>query len=215
METSIDYKLKLMKMIYGKIGRLTKFDAAVYGFVLPNNETRLIDFNKNEVLEKSYNIRYISNSIIVLDSISQNLDVESIIIDKNSFKLIYESSMQLMVEYEIIYEEMDIKKRDIRCERQILDLNGNIIGSIEGGYDFSIDATDNDNYYIASYDLENEDNREKVILFYDKDKNTIEKRWQSKKWLIRKIGYGRYTFANVKNFSEMYVYDIINKEILK
>ena len=231
-ETDIKTKVALLLMTYDGKGKLTKFQDDIYGFVDENNRVRLIDLINNKIFDEAYNIRYIGDNVIILNKIEKLLYTiisASIILDRKTFKIIEEKNSEMTVYNKIIVSKEE--KESTECI--IYDLHGNKLWQIEDNISsgLEVQCTDRDDYYIISFyekSISIEDYREAIengnineqleqrktvlLIKYNEDNSDrpIEVIWKSNKYDVENIGYGLYKISDVKDFSKVYVYDLIN-----
>lgn len=212
--TTIENDVSLINMLYGNLGKLTKIQDNLYCFVQLNGEVIIFNNSTYTPMEKSYNIVHIGEYVIVLSKVLQNLHIESIILDRKTFKIMHESSKTLSIEYEIIYENSKINYHKDYEPRIIFNIKGEAIGTLNGGDKIEIEYMDSDDYYLESYREYDKSNYTYVLFIYNKKNNTIDIKWESDEWEVVKIGYGLYSFFNTNNYSMMHIYDFIKHKLI-
>lgn len=225
-------RLALLLMTYDGKGKLTKFQDDIYGFVDDTSRVRLVDLINNKIFDEAYDMKYIGDDVIVLNKIEMlayNVATESILLDRKTFKIIEEKDSEMTVYNKIIVS----KKEKETTEYIIYDLQGNKLWQLENEVVSGLDVqcTDRDDYYIISFydnDIKPEDymnelnskdffdcleQRKKVLLLkYSEDnkEKPIEVVWESNKYDVENIGYGLYKILDRNDFSNVYIYDLMN-----
>lgn len=217
MENSLEYKLELLPIVYGDAGRLTHIKDEIYAFVYTDNKMKLINVENNiKITENKYILEYLGDNIIVLNNISSTLKIESVILDRKTFKIIHKSNKLIKVTKDLVFEENEVALNNNYCNREIFNLSGQSLLHIEGGNEFSISITDNENYYIASYKEEEEEAQYRTynILYYNKENSTLESKWTGDKYIIDCIGFGLLMFSDKTNFKKVKIVDILNEIVI-
>lgn len=231
-EIDIKTRIALLLMTYNGKGKLTKFQDGVYGFVDETNKVRLLDLINNKIFDEAYNIRYIGDNVIILNKIEKllyNIVSASIILDRKTFKIIEEKDSEMTV-----YNKLIVSKEEKENTECILyDLHGNKLWQAEDNISsgLEVQCTDRDDYYIISFyekSISLEDYKEAIengnyneqleqrktvlLIKYNEDSSEkpIEVIWKSNKYDVENIGYGLYKVSDARDFSKVYVYDLIN-----
>lgn len=176
---NIKSKIEILSMTYDGLGKLTKFQDDIYGFVDETNKVRLIDLVNNKIFDTAYNIRYIGEDIILLNNFNNiifKVVAESVILDRHTFKIIEKQNSEMMVCNELIVS----KNYNSEDNCILYDLQGRKIWEInkEEITDIEVKYTDSDDYYIISY-FKNDLNTEQFRDILDSD--DIEQEIKQKK----------------------------------
>lgn len=210
---SIEEKVNLIKMMYTGKGRFCKFTDKVYGFIHNDNTVNIIDTYNMLIFDKAYQIKYITDDIILLSNFSIVEKIYNcLILDANIFKIIQSKGSSFMdICGDIIYE-IDPTEFTISSLR-VYDLKGNYLNSLEfDGTDISITNMElthinNSNYYMIG------NSSLKYITYYDKGKS-IKIVSKVGEHHIDNIGDGLYMFSPKIDTDKVIVYDFIKNKIV-
>ena len=216
-ELTLQQKLDLANVTYNNgLGKLIKLDEYIYGIIYSNKKIKLINVkNDIKVINEEYSLIDINEYTIVITNHSlQKRFTKSLILNKETFEIIFETDKKLFRTGKIVYEdEAYLTLVTSYADLKIFNLAGKQIGTVNSGFEFDLSKTDNDNYYIASHRLV-QNNRDCSILKCNDDYSKIEEVWYSTEYDVELIGTGLLLFSRYDDYSNSYVYDIINNKVL-
>lgn len=221
---TIEDKLNLIRLTYSDLGTIKKFTDDIYGIVNRKGSIHFINLNTMELFEEEcgYDIINIFDNTIVLYNIDSTFKIKSVILDRKTFNILFESNKKLGVTGDIIYEAnkaliLEMHKENTEPESLVLDSKANIIYKVpksNESIELDISQTDNENYYIITQKFLNEDKEHKRIIKYNKEYNIMESMFYSADYDVIQLGCGLILFEKYGNRQEAYIYDIINKKLV-
>lgn len=211
----------VFQAVYSNKGILVKIHEEIYGFVNSTNRVTLLNSETKKMCEYEYVLDYIGEHVICMHEFTNLVDLDSIMIRRSNFDLIYRSDKSIQQVGDIIYEQGRIQLLDSEENRKIFNLEGRQIGIIYAGMQFSIKQSDLDNMYICEYksinkDYTNKDDLKNTTLFfrYNEGDIKIEILGIIEDYMVKEIGTGLLLFTNYVDSKDVFVYDIINNKKL-
>ena len=207
-----DEQKALLTMTYSGIGKLVEFQYDVYGFIGINNKVRLINTDTLEILDKELSIKYIGDSIIILGNYNMGINIRFVMLDRKTLNTLYEDNKELVKIGNIVYERgYNEYLYNNNIVRNVFNLEGKLIGTLDLEGDLSIEDTDNPKYYIVSNKKSNSPEYDNSIALYDNESFEIIKNFSG--YDVECIGYGLYKFSRYGNYRDTFMLDIINDSV--
>lgn len=204
----------LLIMTYNDFGKLVEFQYDVYGFIGSNNKVRLVNTDTLEILNKELSIKYIGDNIIILGNYNMGVRIKFVILDRKTLNTLYEDDKELVKIGNIIYErEYNEYLYGSNIIRNVFNLKGKLIGTLNLEGELIIEDTDNPKYYIVSNKKLNSAEYDNNIALYDEDNESFKIIKNFSGYDVECIGFGLYKFSRYDDYRDTFMLDIINDSV--